>query len=327
MIYSFRCLSSCAVVVWWLSLITASPDPHREYLLVGVSGGLQDGFPERHKMDYHYEKEDEVKAILVGKALVRGYKAFLDVMQAGWRQYIDEPEQPLINSNVFASGCYEHANEYWVYLIDSRQVVAVLNHEPRFLSITADTGQIDLTADETSSTVQQLFHYMIQQQNKKNTAAVAIPLVTAVWFQYESHVPSPVIKTKQDGTQITNFPDSLAVWANVSDNDRTANQQEEQSCTIGQNDAQQRYWDGIRIAVRNAEQSLLQLTENEKTYGPPFQCQRKIQFGVGTETARVNTPIAVDQLESMVQSISMNIDFVQGILVTDDSADTTIEQE
>jgi len=60
----------------------------REYILVGVSGGLQDGFPEHSKLDYHSGEADEVQAIFLGRALVRGYKAFLDVMQPTWRQYV-----------------------------------------------------------------------------------------------------------------------------------------------------------------------------------------------------------------------------------------------
>jgi hypothetical protein len=78
-----------------------------KYLLIGVSGGLQDGFPERNRLDYilqpsnsnnnndHSENENEnnatptiIPAIFVGTALIRGYKAFLDVMETGYRQYV-----------------------------------------------------------------------------------------------------------------------------------------------------------------------------------------------------------------------------------------------
>jgi len=58
-----------------------------EYIAVGVSGGLQDGFPEHTRLDYHAGKLDEVQVIFLGRALVRGYKAYLDVMQPTWRQY------------------------------------------------------------------------------------------------------------------------------------------------------------------------------------------------------------------------------------------------
>ena len=67
------------------------------YHLVGVSGGLQDGFPERSKMDYvsldpnnnnSNNKMNTVPAVFVGKGLVRGFKAYLDVMEPNYRQYV-----------------------------------------------------------------------------------------------------------------------------------------------------------------------------------------------------------------------------------------------
>jgi hypothetical protein len=69
---------------------TIQPPPMtQKYLLVGVSGGLQDGFPERNKMDYvDPESATIVRAIFVGKTLIRGYKAYLDVMEVGYRQYV-----------------------------------------------------------------------------------------------------------------------------------------------------------------------------------------------------------------------------------------------
>lgn len=74
---------------------TATPPPlSTKYLLIGVSGGLQDGFPERSKMDYvQYDDVTNTTititpAIFIGKALIRGYKAFLDVMESGYRQYV-----------------------------------------------------------------------------------------------------------------------------------------------------------------------------------------------------------------------------------------------
>lgn len=65
-----------------------------DYVFIGVSGGLQDGFPDHVKLDYHSGQDDEVRAVFVGRALVRGTKAYLDVMQEGWRQYTLEPGQP-----------------------------------------------------------------------------------------------------------------------------------------------------------------------------------------------------------------------------------------
>jgi hypothetical protein len=68
---------------------SALADDESQYVLVGVSGGLQDGFPERSKMDYNNEDDEgSGKAIFLGKGLIRGYKAFLDVMEVGYRQYV-----------------------------------------------------------------------------------------------------------------------------------------------------------------------------------------------------------------------------------------------
>ena len=310
-----------------------------EYAIVGVSGGLQDGFPEHVRLDYRSgDPIHEVQAIYVGRGLVRGYKAFLDVMQEGWRQYTkedndDSTEQPLINSNVFASGCYEHANEYWVYLVDTRQVLTVLNHEPRFLSIAPDTGKVELDATETTRAVQQFLGGLVgPDQDHK---VVSIPLVTAVWFQYQSHVPSPILRTHNDGTEVTNFPESLALWAGVNDNDKTAvadttrrllhcrgkQQQQQQTCPssllLDIEEAtfrQEAYWKGIRDAIRRAE-TKRPTSREEVTYGPPFRCQRYVEFGAKTNTARLNYPLTKDEVERRFHDIGYQVDFANGEII------------
>jgi hypothetical protein len=193
----------------------------------------------------------------------------------------------LINSNVFASGCYEHANEYWFYIIDERQVLHVLNNEPRFLSITPDTGLIDLNIIHNNGGSSSVLppsliesyqpvhafieHYLQQLQVQTpdriiDTRYVAVPLVTAVYFNPSSHVPSPTLYHLRDGTEITNYPDSLAKWANVNSSDRTAlydagctisTTTTTTPCTVAVKEtaqlAEKRFWYGIRIAIRHAE--------------------------------------------------------------------------
>jgi hypothetical protein len=39
----------------------------RQYLFVGVSGGLQDGFPDHNTMDSHVGSEDEVRASILAE--------------------------------------------------------------------------------------------------------------------------------------------------------------------------------------------------------------------------------------------------------------------
>lgn len=80
-------LLTCSITTSSFTAAAQPDDRTREYLIVGVSGGLQDGFPEHNRLDYHSGKKDEVQSIFLGRALVRGYKAFLDVMEPTWRQY------------------------------------------------------------------------------------------------------------------------------------------------------------------------------------------------------------------------------------------------
>ena len=63
------------------------------FALIGVSGTLQDGFELRDRLDYHPpcadsepSCDDTIPAKFVGKALVRGYKAYLDIKPKGWRE-------------------------------------------------------------------------------------------------------------------------------------------------------------------------------------------------------------------------------------------------
>ena len=158
------------------------------YMMLGVSGGLQDGFPDHTKLDYKIDAETSIPAVFVGKALVRGTKAYLDLMQPGWRQYTDEPGQPLINSNVIVSGCAEHANEYWVYAVDTRQFLAVLNNEPRFLSITPDTALVDLTSTRNDPALVALARHEIARQGMVDTRAVALPIVVVVPYNASKKV-------------------------------------------------------------------------------------------------------------------------------------------
>ena len=85
-------LALLELFLWLLSRVFLTRSTTNEYIVVGVSGGLQDGFPERSKLDFDSADEsDPVPAIFLGRALVRGYKAFLDVMEPSWRQYVVSP--------------------------------------------------------------------------------------------------------------------------------------------------------------------------------------------------------------------------------------------
>lgn len=277
----------------------------QEYMIVGVSGGLQAGFPDHPNLDYHPGQDDEVQAVFLGRALVRGYKSFLDVMEPDWRQYTPEPGQPLINCNVFPSGCYEHANQYWIYLVDARQFVTILMREPRFLSITPDLGLIDLTVRETSPVVKHIAQHEIARQGKADTSHIGFPIVTAAWFNPTSHVESPVLYTMEDGTEVTNFAQSLATWAGVifKDSCNATGHQidgddlDSESFAFLAPDAQDAFWKAIRKAVRSAEDN----RPTSTNIGPPFRCQgKKARFGVSKSMAQVNYPFSPLEFAAML---------------------------
>jgi hypothetical protein len=282
----------------------------REYIIVGVSGGLQEGFPEHTRMDYKSGQPEEVQAVFLGRALVRGYKAFLDVMQPGWRQYIPEPEQPLINCNVVPSGCWHHANEYWMYLVDSRQFLAILMGEPRFLSIAPDLGLVDLQAEETGSVIKHIALQQMERQGKTDKSAVAFPIVTAAWYNPTSHVPSPVLYIKEDGTQVTNFAQSLAKWAGI-DIAQEACSADNETFSFLEQESQQDFWDALRRSIRYAEAN-----RQPESNGPPFVCKKKARFGVSSDMARINYSFQPEEVKEMLKLGGFDIDFEKAVVTS-----------
>ncbi len=289
----------------------------QEYIIVGVSGGLQAGFPDHKNLDYHSGEEDEVQAVFLGRALVRGYKSFLDVMEPDWRQYTLDPGQPLINCNVFPSGCYEHANQYWMYLVDTRQFITILMKEPRFLSIAPDLGLVDLTVRETSPVVKYIAQHEISMQGKTNSSYIAFPIVTAAWFNPSSHVESPVLYTLDDGTEITNFAQSLATWAGVISSDSciaaadSKDDVDSESFAFLAAEAQEGFWKAIRKSIRSAEEN----RPSSSAPGPPFQCTKDARFGVSKEMAQINYPFSPADFTAMMADGGFSIDFKNGLVV------------
>lgn len=293
---------------------------NQEYIIVGVSGGLQAGFPDHENLDYHPGKEDEVQAVFLGRALVRGYKSYLDVMEPDWRQYTPEPRQPLINCNVYPSGCYEHSNQYWIYLVDTRQFLTILMKEPRFLSITPDLGLVDLTVRETSPVVKHIAAHEISKQGKTNSSYIGFPIVTAAWFNPSSHVESPILYTLEDGTQVTNFAQSLATWAGVISEDSCSaavdggdnENVDSESFAFLAPEAPQDFWKAIRKSIRAGEEN--RSTSSSKAAGPPYECQRQARFGVSKDMAQINYPFVPSDFSAMLAKGGYSVDFQSAVV-------------
>jgi hypothetical protein len=224
------------------------------------------------------------------------------------------------------TGCYEHGNVYWIYAVDSRQFVTILFNEPRFLSITPDLGLIDLNANETSPLVQYIANHEINKQNKTDHSHVAFPIVTGAWYNPDSHVPSPVLYTKEDGTQVTNFAESLATWVGIdidtniaADNGKNDDDDDDDdhntSCaTSAESESfdflepgmkSELFFDAVRKKVRYAE--VHPRSSDEKKADSPGltiannNCQKgKARFGVSKDMARINYPFLSTEIESIL---------------------------
>lgn len=303
-------MTESSIFALLLLLVTVRATQAAEYVLLGVSGGLQDGFPEHPKMDYQDDGEIS-PAVFVGRGLVRGYKAYLDVMELDWRQYVDEPGQPLINCNVIPTGCWQHANEYWIYLVDMRRFISILMNEPRFLSVAPDLGLVDLQAEETSGAVRHIALSEIKRQEKSNTTAVAIPIVTGAWYNENSHVLSPVLYTKEDGTEVTNFPQSLAKWAGMDPLVQPDTCQADRE--VYPHHTYSDYWDNMRKAIRTAEINRESMAA--QVIAPhQYHCVRKARFGVSSDHARINFPFQGDDIKQILSNGGYSIDFGEALI-------------
>ena len=283
------------------------------YLLIGVSGTLQDGFPLRDRLDYTSpssstgtapdDKDEYVPANLIGKALVRGFKAYLDIKEPEWREFREDPPQ-VPNAVVMPTGCREHANIYWIYAVDSRQILHILAGEPRFLSISPDTGLLDLKADETDEQVKRIALREIRKQGKTDESVVAVPLVTGVWF-HSSYVESPTVETKMDNTMVTSYDGSLALWAGVERDDLVVSGSQQCVSSLDPNHEclseeaavrSEKSWEGVYKAIRVASTTKVVATRSDS-----LECQQRVRFGVGPSQARINYPFSRAELSEALE--------------------------
>jgi hypothetical protein len=188
-----------------------------DFVLVAVSGTLQEGFPLRPNLDF-VSPAERVNAVFVGNALIRGLKAHLDIKDEGSREFkpASEGRNP-VNPAMVATGDRNDANIYAVYLVDRRQAVKALLNEPRFLSMTPDLAMVDLHAEETSPRTRAIILQAIQEDPKAQSKEYATILTVVSTWRSCHFVPSPVLYTKSDGTRVTDFPNSLARFAGVTD--------------------------------------------------------------------------------------------------------------
>jgi hypothetical protein len=225
-----------------------------DFVMVAVSGTLEEGFPLRPNLDY-VSPLDRVPAVFLGHALIRGLRAHLDMKDPSSREYKAPPDAAPVNPALIASGDDRDANISSIYLVDRRQAVRALLNEPRFLSMTPDLAKVDIDAEETDASTRALILQAIKETpGMTNTHQATFLQVISTWKSCH-FVPSPVRYTKPDGTRVTDFPNSLAGFAGTRDVERTANP------TV--------YKAAVEKAVRAAIASTQNCVDRPSTPAPP----------------------------------------------------------
>lgn len=202
----------------------AGPCDAGDFVLVAVSGTLEEGFPLRPNLDY-VSPIERVPAVFLGRALIRGLRAYLDMKDPDSRESKAPPELNPVNPALVPSGDALDANISSIYLVDRRQAARALLNEPRFLSMTPDLAKVDVHAEETDPAVRALILQAVKETpGLTNTETATFLQVISTWHSCH-FVPSPVLYTKLDGTRVTDFPNSLAAFSGTTEQQRTRDPQ------------------------------------------------------------------------------------------------------
>jgi hypothetical protein len=197
------------------------PCDSTDFVMVAVSGTLEEGFPLRPNLDY-VSPTERVNSVFLGHALIRGLRAHLDMKNSASREYKAPPALNPVNPALVATGNDLDANISSIYLIDRRQAARALLNEPRFLSMVPDLAKADVLAPETDESLRALImQAVVETPGITNTSQVTFLQVISTWNSCH-FVPSPVLYTKADGTRVTDFPRSLAAFAGTTDSQRTS---------------------------------------------------------------------------------------------------------
>lgn len=274
-----------------------------KFAIVAVSGTLEEGFPLRPNLDFTTEVNEgnpPVLAIFLGKALVRGVKAFLDVKDSNSREFKPMGMLNPINPGLVATGNRKDANISSIYLIDRRQALRALLNEPRYLSMVPDLAKVDIHAPETDPNLRQLLMQIIRESGLPNMNEVTFLQVISTWKSCH-FVPSPILYTNSDGTRVTDFPNSLAKWAGTTDAMRTGD-------PAGYNNA-------IEMKIRQtlAANSAVpppigsdNCIDEAPTYTPVPE-KDLIRYGVDKMTKRINDAYRPCEFEELATRAGLNI--------------------
>lgn len=277
-----------------------------KFVIVAVSGTLEEGFALRPNLDFLTEVNEgnpPVLAIFLGKALVRGVKAYLDIKDSKSREFVAPPGQNSINPGLVATGNDNDANISSIYLVDRRQAARALLREPRYLSMVPDLGKVDIDAEETSPDLRKLLLQAIEEDTTiltpKNRDHVTFLQVISTWKSCH-FVPSPILYTKSNGLRVTDFPNSLAKFANTD-------------API----ASPQYFAAVEVAVRNTlnlpadQPGSENCVDNPSTFPAPVPPDQLTNYAVDKHTKRMNDAYRPCEFEELARRAGLNIHVAQ----------------
>jgi hypothetical protein len=281
-----------------------------KFVIVAVSGTLEEGFPLRPNLDFITEVNEgnpPVLAIFLGHALVRGVKAFLDIKDSNSREFQAPPTLNPINPALVASGNNDDANISSIYLVDRRQAVRALLREPRYLSMVPDLGKVDIDAPETSPDLRKLLRQAIQEDTTilapKNTDQVTFLQVISTWKSCH-FVPSPVLTMSPNGTRrVTDFPNSLAMWAGTTDAERISNPASYNAKVEAKIRA--------TLAASSSEPGSDGCTDNPSSFPAPVAPDTLTHYAVDKHTKRMNDAYRPCQFQELAARAGLNIQVEQ----------------
>ena len=194
-----------------------SYQPHR--VVVAVSGTIQDGFELRKNIDYRPASDGEgevVKAVFLGWAVVRGVRMYFDVKDKETSREYDAKVPHRVNPAMVLTGNANDANRYAVYAVDERACLNALLGEPRLLTMAPDAVRIDLDDPLTSPDIASLARTMMARDDGSvfRTDQCAVLAVVAC-YKPKAFVPATPFLVREDGTRMTSFQESLALFAGI----------------------------------------------------------------------------------------------------------------
>ena len=277
-----------------------------KFVIVAVSGTLEEGFALRPNLDFLTEVNEgnpPVLAVFLGKALVRGVKAYLDIKNSNSREFVAPPGQNPINPSLVATGNDNDANISSVYLVDRRQAARALLREPRYLSMVPDLAKVDIDATETSEDLRKLLRQAIEEDTTilapKNQNQVTFLQVISTWKSCH-FVPSPILYTKPNGLRVTDFPNSLAKFANTT-------------API----ASVQYFTDVEAAVRATlnlpadQPGSEDCVDNPSALPVPVAPDQLTNYAVDKHTKRMNDAYRPCQFEELARRAGLNIQVAQ----------------